>query len=925
MKVSLCPVIATTVLLLMFSCTLCSGMDASIPYEEYCHDILVEEPPQHDILPSSASSDSHLGFHKAVFSGGSPLFDINATDFSFRRSGRSAFFSTQSVQLQGEQAEGKYLVEASLLLRNQNRLWSANFNRTRVFRQGGVRRDPFLRPGGMRVTLKGFWASYSGNLCMAGCFVRNSMSLTSSESDCKVKALFHYPLVKTIHQPLMKGIIESKRDLSDPLYFEPISILGVHDAPYVFKKDDENGEIGAMVHANVPQHINVWKGDAAVCQFPWYRQPLNVAWDKHCTSQDCSPFKVVGPTTASTLLVENMVCSEGKVHSYFIFTHHQSQIKGNLLRPATDVLAAEGVWNASTGQLSALACYLEGVTNSSLAFDSRDCDIAITLQFPTTLDLTFRYSVIGKVERKEGSTLTPFNPFSFTGHMDITYGPIGWGRSPPHLEYAYTPERIMQARSQCKASRLGNSKRSKIGKRKLKYPDGQTFVDLGFQAILKDSSGSTSEAYFSPVAVDKRTNLYFNPSMAVVTTAIGSTKNRSLNISFDINFYVLGDAFKPLQNTTSHRFPAEGVYNPNKGMLCLSACRPLELLKAQSASKYYDGDKDCEMHVTVLYPPTNPGYFDKQQMSGELVSSREQNDGLFFSPVTISSGPIFYQEQAASSLAQIDFEIIMGIVSLTMAVVFIGLQLRHVRTNPKVLPHISLLTLSVLTLGHLIPLVLNFEAIFSSRTRQNVLQWSSGWLEINEVIVRLMTMVVFLMLVRLLHLSWVSKCESVGSEGPWHMEKGPFSVCLITYALAALIAMIVYGFNGSNFLDVLKGFAGLTIDFFLFPQVVGNYVWEVQGAILCFPFYLGMTFVRTLPHVYDIVRRMEFFAIRDRRFYYANPSWDFYSNAWDAVIPCGALFCAVLVFCQQKYGGKFFSLASWRQRRSYSQISMNPI
>ncbi|MCO5596714.1 hypothetical protein L7F22_050782 [Adiantum nelumboides] len=919
MGLSACLMIAMMGLFL--TCTVCSSMDSSLSYEEYCHDILEDAGHQHDIPP-----DNYLGFRRAQFAGGSPLFSADATGFSLRRSSKSAFFSIQTTRLEGEQGKQRIVVDASLLLRNHSLLWAGSrFNRTRVFRQAGARRDPFFQSGGMRLTLTGLWIPNSGTLCMAGCFVQNSLSQTLNGSDCKVKALFRYPLANTVNQPLMKGIIRSMRDLSDPLFFKPIIITGVVEAPYVYKKDDEIAEIGALVPANVPKHISVWKDDTALCQFPWYKQSLNVAWNKQCTIQDCSPFKSVGPSTTSNLLIENMVCLGGKVHGFFIFTHIQSQPEHHMLQSASDVFAVEGVWNASTGQLSAFACYLAGATNTSLVFDSRDCDLTITLQFPTTLDLTFRYSVIGQVVRKARSPFTPFKPFLFTGHIDITYGAIGWGRSPPQLEYAYTPERITQARSHCQAGGLGGSKRSKIGKRKLKYPDGQTFTDLGFQGLMKDSSGSSSEAYFSPVAVDKRTNSYFNPSLGVVTGVVASNKKRSLNISFDINLYILGGSLKPFQNVTSNRFSAEGVYKPKTGLLCLSACRSLALSTVQTASKLYEGDKDCEMYVTVQFPSTNPGYFDKHQISGQLVSSREPKDVLYFSPVTITSGPIYYQVQAANSLVQIDLEIVMGIVSLTMAVLFVGLQLRHVKNNSKVLPHISLLTLVVLTLGHLIPLVLNFEALFPMGSRKNILQWNGGWLEINEVIVRLMTMVVFLLLVRLLHLTWVSKGESVGNEGPWNMEKGSLRVCLISYGLAGLIAAIVYGVKGGKFVDVLKGFAGLTIDFFLFPQVVGNYIWEVQGIVLSSPFYMGMTFVRTLPHVYDSVRKLEFFSLRDRRYYYANPSWDFYSNAWDVVIPCGGLLFAVLVFCQQRYGGAFFSSASWRQRRLYNQISMNPI
>lgn len=903
--------IASIMVMWVISCTLCSSS-----YED-CHDTLTEaeeERHQHDI--PSTLSNFPLSFRKAFFSGGSPLFDTNLTTFSLRRPENSASFSTSSVKLTGEEEAQKYVVEGYLLLRNRSRLWSAtNFNRTKVFRQAGARHDPFIRPGGTRLTLKGLWVARSGTLCMAGCFVKN-------RDDCQVKAVFSFPVNNSINQPLVKGVIMSKREKQDPLFFEPVAITGISEAPYVFKKDDVNVKNWPLQNATVPKNIQIWNDETAVCQFPWYKQPLTVMWDKQCTGRDCSPFEVVIPGSPATLSVENMVCEEGKIHGFFIFNHQPTSSQTDY-----DVFAVEGVWNTSRGQLCASACYLKGATNGSLAFNSQDCDIQITLQFPTTLSLVFRYSVAGRVERKNASVFPSFKPFSFTGHMDITYGSFGWGRSPPQMEYVYTEEWITQARSQCKPSTPKHSEKGWMGKGKSRYPDGQIFSDLGFQATLKDSSGSSVEAYFSPVAINKRTNMFFNPSMGVVTSAATSKKEtKSMNISFDLNFYSNEKGIKLLQNTTfPPRFPAEGVYNSKTGMLCLSACRPLKLSKAQNGSKLYDENNDCQILVTIQYPPINPGYFGKHEISGKVMSLREQKDFLFFSPASVSSTAFFYQEQAANSLIQIDFEIIMGIISLTMAVLFIGLQLHHVKKNPKVLSQISLLMLTVLTLGHLIPLVLNFEAIFSSRSRQNVLQWSGGWLEINEVIVRLMTMLVFLMLIRLLYLSWVSKSEVSASEGPWHMERGALRVCLTMYALGGVIALIVYGIKGSNFLDVTKAFAGLSVDFFLFPQVVGNYFWEIQGTVLSSPFYVGMTLVRSLPHLYDILRKLEFFSLSNRRYYYANPSWDFYSKAWDAIIPFGNLLLAVLIFFQQRYGGACFSIGSWKKTRSYIKVSMNPI
>ncbi|AES89200.1 DUF2921 family protein [Medicago truncatula] len=48
-------------------------------------------------------------------------------------------------------------------------------------------------------------------------------------------------------------------------------------------------------------------------------------------------------------------------------------------------------------------------------------------------------------------------------------------------------------------------------------------------------------------------------------------------------------------------------------------------------------------------------------------------------------------------------EIIMVLISTTLACVFVGLQLYHVKKHPNVLPFISVFMMSILTLGHMIP------------------------------------------------------------------------------------------------------------------------------------------------------------------------------------------------------------------------------
>ncbi|KAI3755789.1 hypothetical protein L1987_55595 [Smallanthus sonchifolius] len=143
---------------------------------------------------------------------------------------------------------------------------------------------------------------------------------------------------------------------------------------------------------------------------------------------------------------------------------------------------------------------------------------------------------------------------------------------------------------------------------------------------------------------------------------------------------------------------------------------------------------------------------------------------------------------------------------------------------------ISVLMMLILTLGHMVPLVLNFEAIFSSaRNQQNVPFQSNGWLEV-DVLVRIVTMVTFLLQFRLLRLTWIAKKRTVGFMKCGHLSS-------------------VYQF----ILSVGQHVARLSIDGFLFPQLILNIFQISKGIALSHWFYIGTTFVRLLPHAYDLL------------------------------------------------------------------------
>lgn len=108
-------------------------------------------------------------------------------------------------------------------------------------------------------------------------------------------------------------------------------------------------------------------------------------------------------------------------------------------------------------------------------------------------------------------------------------------------------------------------------------------------------------------------------------------------------------------------------------------------------------------------------------------------------------------------------------------------------------------------------------------------------------------------------------------------------------------------------------YAGLVLDGFLFPQILLNMVCKSKEKALSASFYMGTTFVRVLPHAYDLYRTGSTSLVLEEPYIFASPEVDFYSNAWDVIIPIGGLLFALIIFLQQKFGG--FLLSSSKVER----------
>jgi ubiquitin-conjugating enzyme E2 O len=458
-------------------------------------------------------------------------------------------------------------------------------------------------------------------------------------------------------------------------------------------------------------------------------------------------------------------------------------------------------------------------------------------------------------------------------------------------------------------------------KRKGRFPNSNSYRDLVFRFYLKKGGGS---GYAMPITIGSM--LYDGNSLvdsvgmdAYFQPRVVETRQRLLNVSYDIR-YVGNWSIETFQR---QHISAEGVYDTETGSLCLIACRGVNV------------SSDCNILVTAQFSSLDSKV--AQHVQGKIRCLRERTDPLFFETLDIASYGM-YVDQVEESIWRMDLESTMALISMTLSCIFIVVQLFHVKKVPEALPAMSITMLVVLALGYMTPLVLNFEALFKHSNKQTVPFSGGGWLEVNEVIVRIITMITFLLQLRLLQLAWSARSVDGNKLETWAAERKVLWICLPLYIIGGIVALIVHMRPSHNrrmlrgrvsrmmpaqhaFWEDLVSYGGLLLDGFLLPQVILNVFSASKVKALSPGFYIGSTLIRALPHVYDVFRTRHFMPTLRPSFMYASAHDDLFSLAWDIVIPLGGMLLAALLFFQQRLGGAFFLCSRARRASEYEMVS----
>ncbi|KAL3694089.1 hypothetical protein R1sor_007740 [Riccia sorocarpa] len=484
------------------------------------------------------------------------------------------------------------------------------------------------------------------------------------------------------------------------------------------------------------------------------------------------------------------------------------------------------------------------------------------------------------------------------------------------------------------------------------------FLWSGFVQASSGSSGSGSssmeEGVLDPVVNDSiRTDT--DPA---VTNRL-KEKRQYLNIAgtLSINQPLVWKEFKIF---------TEGLYNPKDGKMYMTGCRSVTAQWEVISDPGWGLDEgmDCDIEVVIIYPATFASWLSNPSVQVVVKSTRTEDNPFYFDEIKVRTRPILYRKQREQLLSQKSVEGALSVLTLSLMLVCIISQLLYVRNHPESAPYISLVMVAIQAMGYALPLVTGAEALLTRKFdyRRDFFYRESGWTQMIIYLDKILTLVAFLFTVRLFEVVWRTRTALPSAHSPG--ERGVAFTCLILHTLGLISVMSLHTQNpsfpanvipvdvgempppapvaflptmdnnftvsaspegGSQWFDVnrmgpvwkvvLQEYAGLVDDLFLLPQAIALGLWSFDGKPLRTVFYMGLTFLQIVPHVYDSFRvpGLEGFSYS----VYANPSFDFYTNLGNVLIPSLASILAVLVYVQQRWK----SCLRFPSRFSYKPLS----
>lgn len=236
------------------------------------------------------------------------------------------------------------------------------------------------------------WHEYNSQGCPLG-----SACIRVSQGNALVKSVvfkLNYPKISDISTSLVNGTVESLDSVSNPNYFDPISILAYAQLNYSYTMIAHARESCSTV--TIPEDSLGLAADVDICS--------------HLSSLFHTRFRLeyeIGPLSdenlgfSSTFMKFNRFqCSEnGELHMFIRF--YSGGGHDHILIPE-ESLVAEGVWDGEKQKLCVLACRILNTQEFAADGYVDDCSFWMSIWFPSVFSLRNRSITLGKIWSNKG-------------------------------------------------------------------------------------------------------------------------------------------------------------------------------------------------------------------------------------------------------------------------------------------------------------------------------------------------------------------------------------------------------------------------------------------------------------------------------------------------------------------------------------------
>ncbi|KAJ7962915.1 DUF2921 family protein [Quillaja saponaria] len=780
-----------------------------------------------------------------------------------------------------------------------------------------------------------------------------------SEDD-RILLVLRYPITFTLTNRMIHGELRSLNSKSNPKYFDMVqissqlgksanyefgskSVVSRACDPYPYPDSSTNGGIDIYKGLRFCEILDETTREQAFTVVP--------NWRCNNTDEFC---RKLGPFVSD----EEIKDSDGGFRDVKIYMQNvkceQATARGDL-GMSNMTLAAEGIWKSSSGQLCMVGCL--GFVDA----EGSSCNSRICLYMATSFSIKQRSIIFGRFSPVINSSA--YFPLSFEKLVEPSQLWNYFKSSRPNYSYSKLDSAgtILEKNEPFSFGTV-------IKKSLLVFPkleDAEAYEvslsllseDLSFHVSghpdpMPNTPAPTVYIWMEILSVGPLFGSYYAQNASILeedtpyhTKAEYTEKQLLVNVSAQLS--LSGKAY-----TNLSMLFLEGLYDPHVGKMYLVGCRDVRASwKVLFDSQDLEAGLDCLIEVVVSYPPTTARWLVNPTARISITSQRTEDDPLHFKTIRLQTFPLTYRKQREDILSRRGFEGILRILTLSLAIGSISSQLFYIKYNADFLPYISLVMLGVQALGYSVPLVTGAEALFKRMAHESYDESSynlenSQWIHIIDYSVKLLVMVSLLLTLRLCQKVWKSRTRLL-TRAPLEPHRVPSDkrVLLSTFTIHVIgyvIVLIIHSARASQrplqtnkyshfredsnthwyWETELEEYVGLVQDFFLFPQIIGNFVWQIDCKPLRKLYFIGITVVRLLPHVYDYIRAPVQNPYVTENYEFVNPSFDFYSKFGDIAIPVTAIILALTVYLQQRWSyEKLSQTLMFRRHRLLPQFS----